>query len=84
MGFSTSPMPVHSAQVYLLFCTSRYGWGWRSFTREANTGRGLKVGNWMRVYVSYVLPVIILFLFLVGINDKFHITQWFAQTFLMG
>ena len=70
--------------VYLLFCTSRYGWGWRSFTREANTGRGLKVGNWMRVYVTYVLPVIILFLFLVGINDKFHITQWFAQTFLMG
>ena len=34
--------------VYLLFCTSRYGWGWKNFTTEANTGKGLKIQNWMR------------------------------------
>ena len=62
--------------VYLLFCTSRYGWGWKNFLQEANTGRGLKMGNWMRVYVTYVLPVIVVLLFLIGINDKFHILQW--------
>ena len=32
--------------VYLLFCTSRYGWGWKNFTTEANTGKGLKIQNW--------------------------------------
>ena len=38
--------------VYLLFCTSRYGWGWKNFTTEANTGKGLKIQNWMRGYIS--------------------------------
>ena len=37
--------------VYLLFCTSRYGWGWKNFTIEANTGKGLKIQNWMRGYI---------------------------------
>ena len=51
---------------------------WKNFLQEANTGRGLKMGNWMRVYVTYVLPVIVVLLFLIGINDKFHILQWLA------
>ena len=34
--------------VYLLFCTSRYGWGWKNFTTEANTGKVLKIQKWMR------------------------------------
>ncbi len=60
--------------VYLLFCTSRYGWGWKNFTREANTGSGLKVkGNAMRIYATYILPLIVLAIFLIGLNDKFHI-----------
>ncbi len=45
--------------VYLLFCTSRYGWGWKNFTTEANTGKGLKIQNWMRGYISYILPLIV-------------------------
>lgn len=49
--------------VYLLFCTSRYGWGWKNFTTEANTGKGLKIQNWMRGYISYILPLIVLFIF---------------------
>ena len=63
--------------VFLLFCTSRYGWGWKNFTKEANTGKGLKisVGNLMRIYCTYVLPVIVIAIFLIGINDKFHIVD---------
>ena len=57
--------------VYLLFCTSRYGWGWKDFTTEANTGKGLKIQNWMRGYISYILPLIVLFIFFFGLYDKF-------------
>ena len=57
--------------VYLLFCTSRYGWGWKNFTTEANTGKGLKIQNWMREYISYILPLIVLFIFFFGLYDKF-------------
>ena len=57
--------------VYLLFCTSRYGWGWKNFKAEANTGKGFKMQEWMRVYLSYILPLMILFIFGYGIYDKF-------------
>ena len=57
--------------VYLLFCTSRYGWGWKNFTTEANTVKGLKIQNWMRGYISYILPLIVLFIFFFGLYDKF-------------
>ena len=57
--------------VYLLFCTSRYGWGWKNFTTEANTGKGLKIQTWMRGYISYILPLIVLFIFFFGLYDKF-------------
>lgn len=57
--------------VYLLFCTTRYGWGWKNFKEEANEGGGLKIRNWMRFYVSYILPLIVIALFVIGIKDKF-------------
>ena len=57
--------------VYLLFCTRRYGWGWKNFQAEANEGGGLKIRNWMRVYVSYILPLIVIALFVLGIKDRF-------------
>ena len=57
--------------VYLLFCVSRYGWGWDKFTQEANTGEGIKMKNWMRFYLTWILPVIVLFIFAFGIYDKF-------------
>lgn len=61
--------------VYLLFCTSRYGWGWKNYTTEANTGKGLKIKNWMRGYITYILPLIVLFIFGFGIYDKFLQTK---------
>ena len=57
--------------VYLLFCTSRYGWGWKNFQNEANDGGGIKVRDGIRFYVSYILPLIVLVIFVLGIKDKF-------------
>lgn len=57
--------------VYLLFCTTRYGWGWKNFKEEANEGGGMKVRDGIRFYVSYILPLIILVIFVLGIKDKF-------------
>jgi len=53
--------------IFVLFCTTRYGWGWKKFVAEANEGKGLKVANWMRGYMTFVLPVILIVIFLVGI-----------------
>lgn len=52
--------------VYVLFCVTRYGWGWDKFTAEANAGKGLKVAKWMRGYMTFVLPVIIVAIFIIG------------------
>ena len=53
--------------IFIFFCTSRYGWGWKSFTKEANTGKGLKVQRWMRGYMCYVLPVLVAVILVLGL-----------------
>lgn len=63
-------LPIGSL-IYLLFCVSRYGWGWKNFTAEANAGKGIKISNKLRIYMQYVLPVIIVIIFILGIKDKF-------------
>ncbi len=63
-------LPVGSL-VFAVFCTTKYGWGWKNFKAEANEGKGVKVHNWMRVYMTYILPLIIFALFIVGLWDKF-------------
>ena len=57
--------------IFVLFCVSRCGWGWKQFKEEANTGKGLKVASWMRGYLTWVLPVIIAVLLVVGIYNFF-------------
>ena len=57
--------------VIVLFCTSRRGFGWKRFVAEANTGRGLQVKGWMRGYMTYVLPLIILAIFIIGLVTFF-------------
>ena len=52
-------LPVGSL-FYVLFCTTRYGWGWDKYFEEVNTGRGLKLAKWLKPYFKYVLPVIII------------------------
>ena len=46
--------------IYVLFCTTRYGWGWDKYFAEVNSGKGLKVAKWMKPYMSYILPLIII------------------------
>ena len=53
--------------VYVLFCSRKYGWGWKNFTKEANTGKGLKVQRWMRGYMCYVLPVLVAVILVLGL-----------------
>ena len=67
---SNNLLPLGSL-VYLLFCTSRYGWGWKKFCEEANAGEGIKFPKWTRIYVSYILLLIVLFIFVQGYWSKF-------------
>ena len=50
--------------IYVLFCTWKFGWGWDNFTAEANAGKGLKVKKWMKPYMQFILPIIILVVFI--------------------
>lgn len=51
---------------YLLYCTSKYGWGFDKFLQEANTGQGIRFPKAVRAYVSFILPLIILYIFIQG------------------
>ncbi len=52
---------------YVLFCTTRYGWGWNKYFEEVNTGKGLKLQKWLRPYLSYVLPLVLIVVFVVSV-----------------
>lgn len=62
---SNNLLPLGSL-VYLAFCTSKFGWGWKNFTDEANAGLGVKFPAWTRIYVTFILPLIVLFIFVQG------------------
>ena len=53
--------------VYVLFCGTRYGWGFDNFVKEADKGEGLKVPKWAKLYMIYGLPVIVLIVFIMGL-----------------
>jgi NSS family neurotransmitter:Na+ symporter len=63
-------LPIGSL-LFVIFCTTRYGWGWDNFIKEANTGKGLKFPVWLRPYMTYVLPVLVLALLILGYIDFF-------------
>lgn len=67
---SNNILPLGSL-IYLLFCTSKRGWGWKNFTKEANEGSGIRFPKWIRIYVSYILPLIVLAIFIQGYIAKF-------------
>lgn len=64
---SNNFLPIGSV-VYLLFCVTRYGWGYDNFIKEANAGEGIKfpTGKGVRFYLTFVLPIIILTIFVQG------------------
>ena len=59
-------LPIGSL-IFVLFCTWKAGWGWDAFTAEANSGKGVKVASWMRGYMTYVLPLIVLVVLIAGL-----------------
>lgn len=67
---SNLALPI-GAMVYALFCVKRYGWGWDNYLAECNTGDGIKMPSCARFYLSYILPLLILFVFIMGIYEKF-------------
>ena len=67
---SNNILPIGSL-IYLLFCVTKYGWGWDNFMKEANEGKGIKFPKWPRIYITYILPLIVLFIFVQGYIEKF-------------
>ncbi|MCI8653234.1 MAG: sodium-dependent transporter [Angelakisella sp.] len=53
--------------VYLLFCVTKWGWGFDQYLAEANTGKGLKMPRWLKPYFQFVLPVLILVILVQGL-----------------
>lgn len=62
--------------LYVLFCTSRYGWGWKNFKAEADAGTGMKFPAWGYVWIKYCIPVLMVIIFIMGYVPKFQI--WFG------
>lgn len=67
---SNNILPLGSI-VYVLFCSWKMGWGWDNFMAEANAGNGIKFPNAIRLYIKYILPLIILFVFVMGYISMF-------------
>lgn len=67
---SNNILPLGSV-IYVIFCSFRFGWGWDKFIGEANMGDGIKFPKKIRFYVAYILPLIILFIFVQGYIAKF-------------
>ena len=53
--------------VYLLFCVTRWGWGFDKYLAETNTGKGLRLAGWLKPYFRFVLPVLILVILIQGL-----------------
>ena len=58
-------LPI-GAMVYLLFCTTKFGWGFDNYFEECNTGKGLKLSRVLKPYLKYALPVLIVIVFVQG------------------
>ena len=67
---SNNILPLGSL-IYVIFCSWKMGWGWDKFMGEANTGNGVKFPNAIRLYIKYILPLIILYVFVMGYISMF-------------
>lgn len=61
--------------TYILYCTTKFGWGWKNFLAEANAGKGMKVKKWTRWYMTIVLPILMFTIFVIGILTYFGIMK---------
>lgn len=59
-------LPIGSL-VYLLFCVTKWGWGFDRYLAEANKGSGLRFARWLKPYFQWVLPILIVIILLQGL-----------------
>ena len=59
-------LPIGSL-VYLLFCVTKWGWGFDKYLAEANKGSGLRFARWLKPYFQWVLPILIVIILLQGL-----------------
>ena len=85
---SNNLLPLGSL-VYLLFCTRKNGWGWNCFIAEANIGEGKKLPYKLKFYMTYILPVVIVVIYLKGYYDMFsprglkYLVPWMCVAFAL-
>ena len=53
--------------VFLLFCTTKYGWGLQNYLAECNKGKGYRLSEKLKPYFQFVLPILIIFIFIQGL-----------------
>ncbi len=58
-------LPV-GAFLYSLFCSTKFGWGFDGYLNECNQGKGIKFPRFIKPYVKYILPVLVLIVFISG------------------
>lgn len=69
---SNNLLPI-GCLVFTIFCCFKIGWGWDNFRNEANLGTGMKVKNWMKPVFKFVVPVLIIAIYIIGIKDFFKL-----------
>ncbi len=52
--------------IFVIFCTRKFGWGWNNFLDEADKGQGVKFPSWLKFWCAYVIPVLILVIWVMG------------------
>ena len=67
---STNLLPLGSL-IFAVFCCFKFGWGWKNFMAEANSGKGLKVKDWMKPLFMFFVPICILGLYIIGLSKFF-------------
>lgn len=72
---SSNIMPIGSL-VFVMFCVSKRGWGWKNFLTEANTGQGRKFPTWLYKWMRYGVPVLVILILVAGWVPI--VMQWFA------
>ncbi|MEE0946894.1 MAG: sodium-dependent transporter [Acutalibacteraceae bacterium] len=63
-------LPIGSL-VFLLFCVTKWGWGFDKYIEEANTGKGTKLPHWLKYYFRFIVPVLIVVIFVAGLVSFF-------------
>ncbi len=64
---STNLLPLGSLVFALFCCSKRFGWGWDNFIAEVNAGKGMKVRSWMKPVFQFVVPIIVIVLYVYGL-----------------